>query len=148
MTKSDVRGRKLLSERLYIEVFGRGHVEEADAILAPEVISHAPGVPPTVGSDGIKQQAVLLRTAIPDLRVELEDQLAEGDQVASRWRATGTHGGPLRLPTGDLPPSGRPIEFAEIRIDRFEGDRIVESWFIPDRLSFWMQLGLIPTQGR
>jgi hypothetical protein len=51
--------------------------------------------------------------------------------VASRWLGTGTNTGPLRLPTGDIPPSGRTIASTEIR-DAFDGDRIVESWFLPD----------------
>ena len=144
MIGSDIRGNRALAARLYLEVFGLGHLDEADAILAPGVVSHPPGAPPRPGTDGIKQQATVLRVAIPDLRVDLEDQLAEGDRVASRWRAYGTQTGPLRLPTGEVPPSGLPIEFAEIRIDRFVAGRIVESWFIPDRFSLWTQLGLIP----
>jgi predicted ester cyclase len=91
-----------------------------------------------------RMQAALLRGAIPDLKVTLEDQIAEGDRVASRWTGSGTHGGELRLPSGPVPPTGRPIEFAEIRIDRFVDGRIVESWFIPDRMTLWQQLGILP----
>jgi predicted ester cyclase len=144
MTELSADERKALAARLYLDVFGAGRLEAADEILASAIISHPPGAPPRPGTDGIKQQALALRTAMPDLAVFLEDQLADGDRVASRWRATGTQTGPLRLPSGDVPPSGAPIEFTEIRIDRFDGDRIVESWFIPDRFSMWLQLGLIP----
>jgi predicted ester cyclase len=139
-----IHHQKELAAQLYFDVFGDGRLEAADEILAADVVSHGPGVPPRLGRDGIKQQSVALRTAIPDLAVTLEDQLAEGDCVASRWRASGTNTGPLRLPTGEVPPTGGPVEFAEIRIDRFDGDQIVESWFIPDRLALWQQLGLIP----
>ena len=132
------------SRRLYAEVFGAGNVDAADEILAPDILSHGPGMPPRVGTDGIKQQALLLREAIPDLGVRLEDQLAEGDRVASRWVGFGTNTGPLRLPNGEVPPSGKPIEFTEIRIDRYSGGRVVESWFLPDRFTLWQQLGLIP----
>jgi predicted ester cyclase len=48
------------------------------------------------------------------------------------------------MPAGTVPPTGRSIAFDEIRIDRCAGGRIVESWFIPDRLGLWQQLGLIP----
>jgi predicted ester cyclase len=139
-----IEAQKEASRRLYVEIFGAGNFAVADEILAPDCVSHAADAPPRVGTDGIKQQAALLRTAIPDLTSTLEDQVAEGDRVVSRWLGYGTHTGPLVLPTGTVEPTGRKIAFGEIRIDRFENDRIVESWFIPDRLSLWQQLGLIP----
>ena len=139
-----IEAQKEASRRLYVEIFGAGNFAVADEILAPDCVSHAADAPPRVGTDGIKQQAALLRTAIPDLTSTLEDQVAEGDRVVSRWLGCGTHTGPLVLPTGTVEPTGRKIAFGEIRIDRFENDRIVESWFIPDRLSLWQQLGLIP----
>ena len=90
--------QKALAARLYVDVFGRGDLATADALLAPDAISHGPGTPPVVGAAGIKAQAMILRTAIPDLTVELKDQVEEGDRVTSRWRATGHQTGPLRLP--------------------------------------------------
>ena len=86
----------------------------------------------------------MLRTAVPVLTSTLEDQFAEGDRVVSRWLGSGTHTGPLGLPTGAVAPTGRKIAFGEIRIDRFQNGRIVEPWFIPDRLTPWQQLSLIP----
>jgi predicted ester cyclase len=139
-----IEAQKEAARRLYAEVFGAGNFAVADEILAPECLSHAADAEPRVGTDGIKQQAAFLRTAIPDLTTTLEDQVAEGDRVVSRWLGAGTHTGPLPLPTGVLEPTGRKIAFGEIRIDRFANGRIVESWFIPDRLSLWQQLGLIP----
>ena len=135
---------KALARRLYEEVFGAGNLDTADEILAPDFVNHGPGVPPVVGTDGIKRQAVLLRTAIPDLRSTLREQLAEGDLVASRRTGSGTHRGPLLLPSGAVAPTDRAISFDEIRIDRFADGRVVESWFIPDRMGLWQQLGLLP----
>jgi predicted ester cyclase len=139
-----IESQKEASRRLYVEVFGAGNFAAADEILAPDVISHAADAPPRVGTDGIKQQAALLRAAIPDLTSTLEDQIAEGDRVVSRWLGSGTNTGPLQLPSGTIEPTGRHVAFGEIRIDRFEGGLIVESWFIPDRLSLWQQLGILP----
>ncbi len=116
-------------------------------------MSHGPGSPPSVGTTPIRQQALRLRGAIPDLEVVLNGQIAEvvlngqiaaGDRVASMWTGRCTFSRPLALPTGEVPPNGAAISFDEIRIDRFEGGRIVESWFIPDRMSLWQKLGLIP----
>ncbi len=137
---------KELARRLYVEVFDAGNLAAADEILAADCVSHAADAPPRVGTDGIKQQAMVLRGALPDLVSTLEDQVAEGDRVVSRWTGSGTHTGELRLPAGAVPPTNRRVSFGEIRIDRFAGDRIVESWFIPDRLALWQQLGfaLVP----
>ncbi len=136
---------KALSRRLYEEVFGLGHLDVADEILAEDSISHGAGASPAPGSASIKAQAQLLRAAFPDLRVKLNDQLGEADRVASRWTGSGTHLGRLMLSSGPVEPTGRPISFGEIRVDRFAHGRIVESWFIPDRFTLWQQLGLLPS---
>jgi predicted ester cyclase len=112
--------------------------------MAADAVNHGPGSPPVLGTGGIKRQAALLRTAIPDLRATLNDQFGQGDRVVSRWTGSGTHSGPLTLPAGTVAGSGRSISFDEIRIDRHAGSRIVESWWIPDRFTLWQQLGLLP----
>jgi predicted ester cyclase len=141
---SEVQANKQRSYLLYEQIFGKGDYESADELLAADVVNHGPGVPPTRGTEGIKRQAALLRTAMPDLEVLLNDQVAEGDRVASRWTGRGTHTGPLNLPTGAVRATGNSISFDEIRIDRHASGRIVESWWIPDRFTFWTQLGLLP----
>jgi len=139
---------KSIASRLYLEVFGEGHVEVADELMAADCVSNGPGTPPVIGTDQIKRQAAILRTAMPDLAVSLEDQLADEDRVCSRWHATGTSTGALHLFGTVIPPTGGPVEFEEIRIDRIVGGRIVESWFIPDRFSVWQQLGVLPAVAR
>ena len=138
---------KALAKRLYEEVFGRGNLAAADEILAEGCINHGAGAPPSLGTEQIKRQAALLRGAIPDLQSVLMDQIAEGDRVASRWTGRGTHTGPLMMPSGTVEPTGRDISFDEIRIDRFAEGKIVESWFIPDRLTLWQQMGILPALG-
>ncbi len=139
---------KALSQRLYEEVFGRGNLDAADEILDAKCVTHGPGTPEATGTDGIKRQAQVLRTAFPDLQPICRAQIAEADQVATHWTGTGTHYGPMTTPGSIVEPTGEPIEFDEIRIDRFLGGRIVETWFIPDRLRLWQQLGLLETLAR
>ena len=134
---------KDLARRLYEEVFGRGNLEAADEIMSADCVSHGPGSPPQVGTEQIKRQALLLRTAIPDLVAVLNDQVEENDRVASRWTGRGTFTGPLTLPAGPVEPTGRAVSFDEIRIDRVADGRIVESWFIPDRFRLWQQMGVL-----
>jgi predicted ester cyclase len=140
--------QKAQSRRLYEEVFGRGNVGVADEIMAPDIVSHGPGAPPVIGTDQIKAQAMRLRTAIPDLMTILGRQIAEGDMVTSYWTGKGTHTGEMSLPSGGVAPTGKPISFDEIRIDRYSDGRIVESWFIPDRFTLWTQMGMLPAPNR
>jgi len=144
LMNNELEASKQRSRRLYEEIFGNGNYGAADELMAAGIINHGPGSPPVPGTDGIKQQAALLRTAIPDLRITLNDQFGEGDRVVSRWTGSGTHTGPLNMPTGPLEGTGNSISFDEIRIDRHAGGRIAESWWIPDRFTFWAQLGLLP----
>ena len=144
---SEAEENKARSSRLYFEVFGNGNYAAADQLMTADCVSHGAGSPPQIGTEGIKRQAVLLRTAIPDLHVTLNDQVAEGDRVASRWTGSGTHTGPLQFPTGTIAPTGNHISFDEIRIDRHVDRHIAESWFIPDRFTLWQQLGLLPRPG-
>ena len=140
----DVTANMERSRRLYEEVFGKGNCDVADELMAADIVNHGPGVPPVLGTDGIKRQAILLRTAIPDLGVALNDQFGAVDRVVSRWTGSGTHAGPLNLPTGPVRATGNSVCFDEIRIDRYADGRIVESWWIPDRFTLWQQLGLLP----
>ena len=132
------------SRRLYEEIFGQGNYAVADDLMAADIVNHGPGSPPVLGTEGIKRQAALLRTAIPDLRPTLNDQFGHDDRVVSRWTGSGTHSGPLKLPAGTVEGTGRSISFDEIRIDRHADGRVVESWWIPDRFTLWQQLGLLP----
>ncbi len=140
---------KALSRELYEAVFGRGDLDVADRLLDPGCVSHPPGLPAAVGTEAIKRQAQVLRAAFPDLAITLLGQVGEGDRVASHWMGAGTHGGPMSMPGGAmLPPTGRRVAFEEMRVDRFEAGRIVESWFIPDRLGLMAALGVLEPASR
>src|SRR5260370_16685987 len=107
---------KKRSRRLYEEVFGNGNYGAADELMAVGIINHGAGSPPALGTGGIKQQAALLRTAFPDLRITLNDQFGHDDRVVSRWTGSGTHSGPLNLPSGPVAATGNSIPFHEIRL--------------------------------
>src|SRR4051812_47714712 len=93
-------------ERIWIEGLNRGDVSTADAAFAPDCVVHMTGLPEPVRGVGPWKEVVagLLR-AFPDLHFTIEDQLVQGNLVAFRWRAMGTHTGPL----GAAPPTGKPV---------------------------------------
>ena len=74
----------------------------------------------------------------------LRTLLAEGSVVASKYTLTGTHTGPFRSPRGEIPATGREINYQIVEINEFVGDRIRTSRVYSDRLEQQMQLGLIP----
>ena len=92
------------------------------------------------GSEGIKRYAAEVRDAFPDVRVTVEDQVAEGEEVATRYTLVGTHRGELM----GIPPTGNPVEIVGVAIDRLANGKIVESWDNYDALGMMQQLGVIP----
>jgi steroid delta-isomerase-like uncharacterized protein len=116
---------KTLIRRWLDEVFTRGDLDEADELFTLNYALHDPSFPDDVyGPEGIKRYVTAYRVAFPDLKVTVEDQLAEADKVATRWTARGTHSGEFLglLPTGDE------VTVSGIEFDRIAGGKIDEAW--------------------
>ena len=71
----------------------------------------------------------------------IDDQIAEGDRVVSRWTGTGTHQGEFM----GVPATGNKVTVTGIGIDRIEGGKIVEHWEQFDAMGMMQQLGAIPS---
>jgi hypothetical protein len=115
-----------------------------DEIVADDYIRHESDAPfPVRGPGDVKRLVTLLRTMLPDLTLEVEDMVAEGDKVVSRYTgvATDTHG------YMGMPPTGKTIRTLAIQIFRFAGGKIVESWAVRDDLGVLRQLGHLPPLG-
>ncbi|MEV5388004.1 ester cyclase [Streptomyces sp. NPDC052721] len=111
-----------------------------DEIVAPDLLFHAPVPMGTTGAQALKRVWEVLLRAFPDLRVEIEDEIAEGDKVVFRNTVTGTHHGEYR----GLPATGKPVRYNEIFILRFADDRVAEIWGVVDVLAQMRQLGMVP----
>jgi steroid delta-isomerase-like uncharacterized protein len=92
------------------------------------------------GIEGLTQFVSTIRSALPDLRVTLEDDITEGDKVVSRWRAQGTHQGELM----GIAPTGNEVRVTGITIHRIEDGKIVEEWENWDALGLMQQIGAVP----
>ena len=86
----------------------------------------------------------MILSAFPDIQITIEDQVAEGDTVVSRWTIRATHQGELM----DIPPSGKRVELMGVTISRIEGSKIVEDRDIYDALGMMQQIGAIPEPGQ
>ncbi|HLT19177.1 MAG TPA: ester cyclase [Thermomicrobiales bacterium] len=92
------------------------------------------------GREGTAQYFAALRSAFPDLRFSIDDQIAEGDRVVTRWSASGTHLGNFF----GIPPSGKRVTIEGTDIDRIANGLVVECWPRVDELWLLQQLGAIP----
>jgi len=132
---------KALARRLLEEAFNAGRLDVTEELVASDYVGHDPSLPEEVrGPAGVKELIAGYRAAFPDIRVTFEDQIAEGDLVVTRWRATGTHEGELM----GIPATGKQATVTGITIDRIADDLIVESWHNWDTLGLMQQLGAIP----
>jgi steroid delta-isomerase-like uncharacterized protein len=93
-----------------------------------------------VGIEGLTQFVSMMRSALPDLRITLKDDMAEGDKVVTRWIGQGTHQGELM----GIAPTGNQVTITGITIHRIE-DTIVEEWSNWDALGLMQQIGAVPS---
>ena len=122
------------------EVWEEGDIDRLDELLAPDYVNHtlaAPDLPP--GPEGVKEVVRMFRSGMPDLRVNIEDMIAEGDRVATRYALEGTHGGVLF----GVAPTGRHLSIKSMTVERVSGGKIVEHWRVTDELDMMRQLGAI-----
>ncbi|NIV28704.1 MAG: hypothetical protein GWN58_04045, partial [Anaerolineae bacterium] len=122
---------KLLVQRAYYEVLSNGNLAVADEIFAPTFQHHLPGfsaIP--IGPEGCKLLTMVYHAAFPDLKYTVEDIVAEGDEVVTRWRASGSHEDFF----GPQAPSGERITWTGITIHRLADGQIVDEWTSQDTL--------------
>jgi len=94
-----------------------------------------------IRGEALKQFIKSVLVAFPDARYVVEDQLADGDKVLTRWSCTGTHKGELM----GIAPTGKPVRISGMVIDRIVDGKIVEEWEEWDALGMMQQLGGVAT---
>lgn len=134
----------MLVRRAIEEVWNRGNYAIIDDLVARDVVIHA-SLPANElhGPEGIEQFYATLRAAFPNITFTVEDQVAEGDRVVTRWTARATHKGEFQ----GIPPTGKQVSVNGIDIDRLANGKVVECWPVADELGLLQQLGVIPTPG-
>ena len=131
--------------RAYVEtVFNHQQLERAHEFVAVDYLDHAalPGQAP--GLAGAKHKWAMFLAGLPDLRVTIEELVADADKVAVRRSYMGTHQGELL----GIPPTGKHVRISGISIFRLAGGKIAEQWEQLDRLALMQQLGALPTPGQ
>ena len=126
--------------RHHEEIWSKGHVDAVDDCFAADFVGHHPSTPDWIGRESVKVAVRIMHKAFPDFTETVEDVIAEGDRVVTRFTSCGTHRGKL----GAIAPTRRCISMAEFAIFRLVGGRIVEKWGLIDRLGMYQQLGVVP----
>jgi steroid delta-isomerase-like uncharacterized protein len=134
---------KAIVRRWFEEVINQHRVDRASELVTQDYVDHGalPGQAP--GLEGAKQKWAMYIAAVPDLHGTVEDMLAEGDEVAARWMAEGTHQGELL----GVPATGKRFRFTGISICRLAEGKMAEQFEQWDRLDLMQQLGVIPSPG-
>jgi steroid delta-isomerase-like uncharacterized protein len=134
-----------VSARRSWEIVNQHNPDLIDGIYGTDFVWHEPDQD-IRGSEEARQFVTMFFDAFPDLNVTVEDEIAEGDKVVTRWTIRGTHQGDLE----GIAPTGKQIVLQGITIHRIEGDKIVEEWERYDNLGLMQQLGVVSEleQGR
>ncbi len=74
-----------------------------------------------------------------------DEVIIQGDKIASRFTVTGTNTGPLSMPSGELPPTGKKVRFTGLGIDRVQNGKITEELVVYNVLDLMLQLGFTLT---
>lgn len=134
---SDVNKR--IVRRLIEEAQQGGNLAVIQELLAEDFVDHTPlpGLPPT--RDGVSMLFAGMQQAFPDLRVTIEEQIADDEKVATRKTFEGTHRGPFL----GIAATGNPIRFEVIDILTVRGGKIREHRVVADQLTLMQQLGAL-----
>jgi steroid delta-isomerase-like uncharacterized protein len=134
-------GNKFVIRRSFEELWNKGNLSVADELFTPNYAHHDPSTPDVGrGPESEKLRVTLYRTAFPDLRLTIEDIIAEGETVMARWSCRGTHKGDL----SGIAPTGKQVTISGMSIARFDSGKMVEGWVNWDALGLMQQLGVVP----
>lgn len=138
---------KALVRRAYLEGLNERNMDIIDEVFSRDYVSHFPGQPSTRGLDPLKAVLNAFFDSFPDIVFSVEDQLAEGDRVALRWLAKGTHLGTWRgfPPRGaGVPPTGRPVVLHATDVYLIGDGKIIEEWNTLEQFAVLEQIGAVP----
>ncbi|GAA4699658.1 ester cyclase [Phytohabitans rumicis] len=136
----NVNELRKLNTHFFDEVFRRRNVDAIDELLSDDFVEHTPAPGQDTGKQGAKEFIGQALAAFPDMDVEIEHEIAEGDTVATVVRFTGTHQGEF----AGVPATGRKVSVYFIDVTRYRDGLCTEHWGLPDIGNLMVQLGAAP----
>jgi steroid delta-isomerase-like uncharacterized protein len=131
---------KTLLRRAWDEIYVQGRLDSIEEFVLGDVIAHEPDGD-LRGIEEFKRYLATYLAAFPDTSATIEDVIAEGDKVVSRYTVRGTHTGSTEEYG---PPSGKRIVMEGITLYHFRDGKLKEIWDRYDNLAVMQQLGLVP----
>lgn len=129
---------KAIARRFLDALWNQADFATVDELVAADYDGHSSTE--IHGPDGAKQFVTSLHAAFPDFQFAVEDQIAEGDMVATRWAMQGTHQGEFR----GIPPTNKRMTMTGITMFRIADGKLIDGWTNEDVLGFLQQLGAVP----
>ncbi len=137
---TEAEGMRRTTTRTFEEMVNGRNLDLIPQLYTEDFTWHGPGGRDLTGIDQLREMVEGYLTAFPDLHMTVEQQMVEGNLISCRWRATGTHDGPLE----DIEPTGKTINISGLVIARFRGTKIAEEWEVFDELRMLQQIGAVP----
>ena len=135
---------KMIVKRLFEEPW-KGNFDVIDEFVAPNYVGYDPAEPePIRGPAGARENIEKYLAGFPGGGITVDDQIVDGDKVATRWTGRGTQTGEI----AGIAPTGKEVTISGLTISRLEGDMVVEEWTTWDTLGMLIQLGAIPEPAR
>jgi steroid delta-isomerase-like uncharacterized protein len=129
---------KVLIKRWFEEVWNKGRTSAIDEMVTSQTVVHGLA-PAPMNMDAFKQFHAAYRNAFPDVRIQVDDVITEGEKVAVRWSCAATH-------RGDglgFAATNQPVRFSGITIVRIDNGKLVEGWNAYDQLGMLQQIGVV-----
>ena len=133
---------KMLARHRCEGVWNSRNLAVIDELVAPYFVFHN-SVQTLYGPEDYRQFAITFHNAFPEAHFTIEDVIAEGDMVALRWTARGTHRGKLL----GIAPTGKQVTVSGITMTLISKGKSVESWGEFDALGMLQQIGAISRMG-
>ena len=136
------KNRNVAAQKAFGEAVNSGDLDAFDALVALDAVDHDPAPGQAPGPNGYKSFFGELRTAFPDLQVEVEHLVADDESVAFAYTLSGTHDGPFQ----GHEPTGKKVNVRGVQVSKFdELGMLVERWGSTDELTMMNQLGINPS---
>ena len=141
---------KSLALRYFNEVFNKGDLKVLEEITGPDFVFTMPTHDePFRGVDGYKGLVNMLRGCFPDIQFAVEDMVAEGDRVMTRWTARGTHTGiPFPTVIGEVPAAGNQFHIEGMTWHQIRNGKISQVTANEDSIGLISQLGRVLFPGQ
>jgi steroid delta-isomerase-like uncharacterized protein len=114
-----------------------GNLQQFHDLVVPDSVDHDPAPGQGPGPEGYVQFFSMMRTAFPDFHLDVEQLVADEDNVAFAYTATGTHQGEFM----GVAPTGKAIKIRGMQISKFDDGKLVERWGSSDELGILKQIG-------